>query len=384
MEATRSQRRQYRRLRVVVVVVVVVVPPPPPLNPSSVLSTFWTSVAVGEEERRESDVVPLDPNLDCDGPLPYGSYRSLLGVGGGEEEEREGEFGPSKSTCLVTVSLDVGGGVGVGGTGDGDAVLDTNSNRPGGSIGVGDGGGGDAIASAAVRNVQNLVDSGFNTFQISDEDEDCYDVNVDLDSYRNDSGSSGGRVDGGGGGGDRMMKREDCRGFQLRIQRRRRRRDRRDRNCHKRHWTEENVYGGLRRETPPSVIKDFCHLTTRLDEYEVLPLDSAAAAAKSDPSDSNPCDFDQGGAGGGHRDVRSAVRDAVCSSLRRIGGDCIDAVQVPCEFSLVFVPLFVCLFVPFSLTHADIPLPPTRPPSLPLSLTTDPLPSNSSPPPPWK
>ena len=84
--------------------------PPPPLEPSSVLSTFWTSVAVGEEERRESDVVPVDPNLDCDGPLPYGSYRTLSGEGGGEEEG-EGEFGPSKSTCLVTVSLNVGGGV---------------------------------------------------------------------------------------------------------------------------------------------------------------------------------------------------------------------------------------------------------------------------------
>ena len=145
-------------------------------------------------------MLPVDPNFGSDGPLPYGSYCTLSG-GGGEEEE--GEFGPFKSTCLVMVSLDVE--VGVGGTGGGDAVLDMNSNRPGGSIGVrdGGGGGGDVIASTAVRDVQNLIDSGFYTFQISDGEEEEYD-DLNLDSDRNDSGSLGGIVDGGGG---RTMKR---------------------------------------------------------------------------------------------------------------------------------------------------------------------------------
>lgn len=213
-------------------------PAPPPCRPdiSPELSTFWRAVA--EIDRpTEDNVCPVEQNLDSDGPLPFGAYRTV----GREEFE-------VPRMCLVTVSLDFS-------PSNGGRVLDPASNRPMWQLGQSDGMGRDN-AEDAVRNVCRLVDAGFTTFQIAQPEE-----GVAL----SDSG----------------------------VQ----------------EWAERNVYGRLRTEVPPSVLRG-CHLMTRVG---VPP----AVEAVFDTANAQP--FGNG----------FAVREEIGASLKRIGSECIDSVQVP-------------------------------------------------------
>lgn len=89
-------------------------------------STFWFSDPT-REELREDQVLPCQYNLDPDGPLPFGSYRTI------------GDFrNDPKRTCLVTAGL-------------------TLRNVPTQS---------EMDASIAVANAQKMIDSGLTSFQV--------------------------------------------------------------------------------------------------------------------------------------------------------------------------------------------------------------------------
>jgi len=95
-------------------------------------SSFWySSTSSLLSTNKEEDIIPYRSKLDMDGPLPFGSYRLL----GNEEYE-------SKRSCLISVALDFWN---AGGSSRSSNYIDT---------------------SIAVKNIHQLIDSGFNTFQL--------------------------------------------------------------------------------------------------------------------------------------------------------------------------------------------------------------------------
>jgi len=153
-------------------------------------------------------------------------------------------------TCLVTVALDFG-------PMNGGRIVDHASGRLTGVVGQSDGMG-RAGAEEAVQNMCRLIDAGFTTFQIAQSE------------------------------GEARLSDPNFPGVQ--------------------EWAEQNVYGRLRSEMPPSVLQ-VCHLMTRVG------VPPAAEAVADSP------------------DARSSgelsVRASIGASLRRMGGENIDSVQVP-------------------------------------------------------
>lgn len=145
-------------------------------------------------------MIPCESNLDADGPLPFGAYRTY----------GNSAFEP-KQTCLLTVALDF--------TPDIERQRIKRRNQPGGRGRNGSGRGKTAVdrlvegvnIDAAVRNVQELVDAGFTTFQVA-EDPDAVAISGDL------------------------LLQE---------------------------WADQNVFCKLRKETPASVLRG-CNFMTKI------------------------------------------------------------------------------------------------------------------------
>jgi diketogulonate reductase-like aldo/keto reductase len=95
---------------------------------SSVTSTFWYS-DVERPVMTEDEVMPLQQNMDTEGPLPFGSYRTL----GNHKFD-------SKPVSLLSIGLNFWN----------HPVLSTNNP--------------DVDIDVAVRHAHKLIDSGFTTF----------------------------------------------------------------------------------------------------------------------------------------------------------------------------------------------------------------------------
>lgn len=98
-------------------------------NASMETSTFWYA-DVERAAVDENDVLPVQQNIDQDGPLPFGSYRTLV----------KSEFNP-KRICVLSVGLNFW-------------------NNPASSTSIPD-----VDSVLATKNIQKLIDSGFNTFR---------------------------------------------------------------------------------------------------------------------------------------------------------------------------------------------------------------------------
>lgn len=112
-------------------------------------SNFWRHVPK-RQRPREDEVIPCESNLDADGPLPFGAYRTYGNPA----------YDPSR-TCLLTVGLDF--------TADHRRrriKKGPNKRRKQSAV--------ESMVegfnvNAAVRNVQQLIDAGFTSFQVADD-----------------------------------------------------------------------------------------------------------------------------------------------------------------------------------------------------------------------
>ena len=135
----------------------IVLPPSSTPELSVEESNFWRSVPK-RQRRREEDVIPCESNLDVDGPLPFGAYRTYGNPA----------FEP-KPTCLLTVALDF--------TPDIERQRIKGRNQPGGKGKNSSSHKQTAVdrlvegvdVDAAVRNVQQLIDAGFISFQVAED-----------------------------------------------------------------------------------------------------------------------------------------------------------------------------------------------------------------------
>lgn len=149
-------------------------------------SNFWRSVPK-RQRPREEDVIPCQSNLDVGGPLPFGAYR-MYGNAAYEP----------KKTCLLSVSLDFTTNI------ERQRIQrrkQTAVDRLVEGVSV----------HAAARNVQQLIDAGFSTFQVA-EDPTAAAVSGDL------------------------LLQE---------------------------WADENVFCKLRKDTPPSVMRG-CNFMSKI------------------------------------------------------------------------------------------------------------------------
>jgi aryl-alcohol dehydrogenase-like predicted oxidoreductase len=194
--------------------------PSRPTVKSKETSTFWFS----DPERKpllEEQIVPCEQNLDLDGPLPFGSYRSI-----GDAQYH------TKRTCLLT------------------AGLNFFHSRDKGEI----------DPEIAVANAQNLIDSGLTTFQL----------NLPPRSRATSPENVGSGME---------PSSEQI-------------------------WIEQNIYGKLVLETPPSVLS-LCNLGTKIS----IPY----------------WNFD--GTIGNGAIIRQQVGESILNIFRNTGG-CIDTIQV--------------------------------------------------------
>ena len=147
-------------------------------------STFWRSVPK-RRVPKEDEVIPCNSNLDADGPLPFGAYRTY----------GKPEYEPKK-TCILSVALD----------------FFTAKRRKGphkraaqmAAEIISD----EMNISTAVRNVQQLIDAGFTSFQVAEDPRLPSTVTLQ-------------------------------------------------------EWADENVFGSLRKQTPLSVLLD-CNFFTKI------------------------------------------------------------------------------------------------------------------------
>ena len=103
-------------------------------------STFWYSIPEKQLPNYDT-LVPCDPYLDIDGPLPLGSYKTL--------SPNAAEIGDITPTCLITIAVDV------------------NANR---QINERDHNNFDGVFDKmdVVRGMHRYIDRGFTSFQIAD------------------------------------------------------------------------------------------------------------------------------------------------------------------------------------------------------------------------
>ena len=152
----------------------------PQLIKSQERSSFWYADSNCENLTPEQ-VLPYQPKLDTDGPLPFGSYRI----------HGDSQFDP-KQTCIVTAGL----------------TFQNVKNKN------------EIETDMVVANAHKMIDSGFTSFQLNIPS--CKRVKA-----RDNEINSG---------TEPTMEQT---------------------------WIEENVYGRLVQETPPSVLS-LCNLGTRL------------------------------------------------------------------------------------------------------------------------
>jgi len=210
-------------------------------------STFWTAIAQ-KNQTSPSDNIPATPQLDREtGPLPPGAYRHY-----NSDDGRD-----AVAQCRITVGI-----------------------RPQSNADAGD-----DVWIEGVKNCQNLIDSGFNTFRVND----CH---MKQESRRR-----------------RIIGRRSPLSIALEhIQQR-------ATKTEARHEAEGNFYRKLRQNTPSSILRS-CHFMVNLEVPSVLSEDFPGIE-----NEISPVSFGNGW----------MVRESVSSALLRTKGECLDSVVLECE-----------------------------------------------------
>ncbi len=209
-------------------------------------STFW--IAIAQKNQTLSDSILSTPQLDREtGPLPPGAYRRY-NIDDGRD---------AVAQCLITVGI-----------------------RPQSNADAGD-----DVWIVGVKNCQNLIDSGFNTFRVND----CH---MKQESRRR-----------------RIIGRRSPLSIALEhIQQR-------ATKTGARHEAEGNFYHKLRQNTPSSILRS-CHFMVNLEVPSVLSEDFPGIE-----NEISPVSFGNGW----------MVRESVSSALLRTKGECLDSVVLECE-----------------------------------------------------
>ncbi|KAL3822740.1 hypothetical protein ACHAXA_001005 [Cyclostephanos tholiformis] len=205
-------------------------------------STFWIAID-RKNQTSPSDSIPATPNLDREtGPLPPGAYR--------HPNSDDGTY--AIAPCRITVGI-----------------------RPPSNSDVGE-----VVWIEGVKNCQNFIDSGFNTFRVNDCD-------MKLENRRR-----------------RNIGRRSCLSIALEQM------QQRTMKTEARHEAEENFYSKLRHCTPLSILRS-CHFMVNMDIPFILSEDIRGMESEI-PSVS----FGNGW----------MVRESVSSALLRTKGECLDSV----------------------------------------------------------
>ena len=216
-------------------------------------STFWIAID-RKNQTSPSDSIPVVPQLDREtGPLPPGAYR--------HSNCDDGKY--AIAPCRITVGI----------------RPPSNSDD------------GEDVWAEGVKNCQNFIDAGFNSFRVND----CY------------------------------MKQENRRrrniGRRSHLSVALEHMQRRAMKTEARHEAETNFYGKLRHGTPSSILRS-CHFMVNVDIPSILSDD-----IRGIESEIPPVSFGNGW----------MVRESISSALLRTKGECLDSVVLECKSKLMCV-----------------------------------------------
>jgi len=239
-------------------------------------STFWLAVPdATSASNNGTSKFPAIPGLHREsGPLPSGAYKQVV---------REDD---TIKSCLIAIGI--------------RPPLNTDD--------------GNVVWVEGVRNAQKLIDSGFNTFVMTNPD-----GKSPMDGKKT-------KQRGGGSPSKYMIAREKQRQLDrfLRI--------------NSRHEAEQNFYNALQQNTPPSILRS-CHFMVNLDVPSILSTDHQKGVDEDQPA----VPFGNGW----------MVRESVGDALRRIKGETLGSVVLECKY-LKLVDFFeshaihLCLTTGFS------------------------------------
>lgn len=230
-------------------------------------SNFWVAVTQ-KNATSSSDRIPAVPQLDREtGRLPPGAYRNIDSDGGEDVT----------SQCLIAIGIQP----------------PSNAND------------GKEAWREGVKNCQNLIDAGFDTFRVND----CYEMKVNENSKR-----YGKNIRKARRRSPSSIALEHMKQSTLRTQ--------------TRHQAEANFYRTLRQSTPSSILRT-CHFMVNLEIPSVLSEESVIPGADQETT---PVSFGNGW----------MVRECVTNALLRTKGECLDSVVLECE--LIFRELIYSLF----------------------------------------
>lgn len=227
-------------------------------------TTFWIAIAQ-KNQTSSSDSIPATPHIDREtGPLPPGAYRHSSSDDGID----------AIAPCRITVGI-----------------------TPQSNVFAGE-----DVLIVGVKNCQNLIDSGFNTFRVND----CH---TKLENRRRRN----------------IARRRSPLSIALEhIQQR-------ATKTRARNEAEANFYRKLRQSTPSSVLRS-CHFMVNLEIPSVLSDDFPGLE-----NEISSVSFGNGW----------MVRESISSALLRTKGECLDSIVLECESLVTFF-----MSIPFVSTYA--------------------------------
>jgi hypothetical protein len=216
-------------------------------------TTFWIAIAQ-KNQTSSSDSIPATPHIDREtGPLPPGAYRHS------SSDDGIDAIAPCRITVGITPQSNVFAGE--------DVLIE------------------------GVKNCQNLIDSGFNTFRVND----CH---TKLENRRRRN----------------IARRRSPLSIALEhIQQR-------ATKTRARNEAEANFYRKLRQSTPSSVLRS-CHFMVNLEIPSVLSDDFPGLE-----NEISSVSFGNGW----------MVRESISSALLRTKGECLDSIVLECESLVTF------------------------------------------------
>ena len=226
-------------------------------------STFWTAIAQ-KNETLSSDGIPAIPQIDREtGPLPPGSYR---------QREIDDYARDASAPCLITVAIR-------------PQSTNTDNTR-------------EDIWTEGVKNCQNLIDSGFNTFRMIDGD-------TKLETRRRRTI------------GRRSSLSIALEHIQLSAA-----------TTDARHEAETNFYSKLRQNTPSSILRT-CYFMTNIEIPFVLSEDFPGME-----DEISPVSFGNGW----------VMRESISSALLRTKAECLDSVVLEYRNNPYYLDVIDTLF----------------------------------------
>ena len=255
-------------------------------------STFWLAVPDATSASLSNNGTSKFPAIAGlhreSGPLPPGAYKQVVG-----EDD-------TMKSCLIAIGI--------------RPPLNTDD--------------GNVVWEEGVRNAQKLIDSGFNTFVMTNPDEKS-------PKYAKETKQRGGRSLS-----KYMIALEKQRKFDrfLRI--------------NSRHEAEQNFYNALQLNTPPSILRS-CHFMVNLDVPSILSTEHEKGIDEDQPA----VPFGNGW----------MVRESVGDALKRIKGENLDSVVLECKYLNAIDFCITCNKIAFALQLDSPPSPRLRLPTLSIS-----------------